>query len=715
MPPPLGYNYSSTVSDFPPSQGLIPPKTMAMAAPIPVSTRPSYSECKYLSARLSFTLDTDILPTAVTITLTSIRRTQDAVRHIVLHPDEPIIIGRSSRSEFKNLSTSNDNALFDCPVISRSHAKFELTVNKWDVKDMHKIYITDTRSMHGTSVNGQKLQPHKPFHLHEGDVIRLGDSVAQGQSEHPLAAMRLVVSHTNNVPDNYEGVILSLDRINVPSRKESTQFKKGQRGISYQSGSDSDSDDSVEEVEAPSSAQTTPDQTSENAAKKSGKFGSSILTGIVVDDENEPESVAAAPIINARSIMVPDTYDEDSYDATDDAPDDVERRSLFDDAVTNEQQEMDEEDYEIYGAEESDLHFSDDAQSQASDDDNISDDASSHHSFDSEPNSMSDFQDDEDEQEWSEQHDLKSVHDDQDDQDDDEEGPETMSSKRTQSVEIGTLGDAHGGHEYQPSDMPPHEPAAPTRPHYDPVRGMFQVAPAPFTENARTVRSYDLIPPPSYLGVNANAWDSSKWDVGPTDSSFDPIPPQFMTHYSHAGFGDGAMGRPTHGEQTYPSASWSSPRHQPAFIEAAGERDPDLDIPYVPAPSSSKKRKASEISTSFVPIDAAPELQPLVVMGEQSQPSSFDFLECIVHPESKETCIIPAAPEEPLTVESLAVESPAVEPPTKKLKTVQPRTKKSMLRDAAVEASKYTAGAIIGSIGLVTLLASPLGEALASC
>jgi len=630
---------------------------MAMAAPIPVSTRPSYSE-------------------SVTITLTSIRRTQDAVRHIVLHPDEPIIIGRSSRSEFKNLSTSNDNALFDCPVISRSHAKFELTVNKWDVKDMHKIYITDTRSMHGTSVNGQKLQPHKPFHLHEGDVIRLGDSVAQGQN-------------------NYEGVILSLDRINVPSRKESTQFKKGQRGISYQSGSDSDSDDSVEEVEAPSSAQTTPDQTSENAAKKSGKFGSSILTGIVVDDENEPESVAAAPIINARSIMVPDTYDEDSYDATDDAPDDVERRSLFDDAVTNEQQEMDEEDYEIYGAEESDLHFSDDAQSQASDDDNISDDASSHHSFDSEPNSMSDFQDDEDEQEWSEQHDLKSVHDDQDDQDDDEEGPETMSSKRTQSVEIGTLGDAHGGHEYQPSDMPPHEPAAPTRPHYDPVRGMFQVAPAPFTENARTVRSYDLIPPPSYLGVNANAWDSSKWDVGPTDSSFDPIPPQFMTHYSHAGFGDGAMGRPTH--------------------EAAGERDPDLDIPYVPAPSSSKKRKASEISTSFVPIDAAPELQPLVVMGEQSQPSSFDFLECIVHPESKETCIIPAAPEEPLTVESLAVESPAVEPPTKKLKTVQPRTKKSMLRAAAVEASKYTAGAIIGSIGLVTLLASPLGEALASC
>jgi len=205
---------------------------------------------------------------------------------------------------------------------------------------------------------------------------------------------------------------------------------------------------------------------------------------------------------------------------------------------------------------------------------------------------------------------------------------------------------------------------------------MFQVAPAPFTENARTVRS-------------------SKWDVGPTDSSFDPIPPQFMTHYSHAGFGDGAMGRPTH--------------------EAAGERDPDLDIPYVPAPSSSKKRKASEISTSFVPIDAAPELQPLVVKGEQSQPSSFDFLECIVHPESKETCIIPAAPEEPLTVESLAVESPAVEPPTKKLKTVQPRTKKSMLRDAAVEASKYTAGAIIGSIGLVTLLASPLGEALASC
>jgi pSer/pThr/pTyr-binding forkhead associated (FHA) protein len=679
---------------------------MAMAAP--PSTRP-YDECEYLAVRSPVALDADLLSPAVTITLTSARRTQDVTRHIVLHPDEPVIIGRTSRSEFKNLTSSNDNALFDCPVVSRTHAEFSLSFNKWDVKDMYKIYITDKRSMHGTSVNGQKLQPNRRFLLNVGDVIRLGDSVSQGSSEHPLA--RRVVSPADNDPDSYDGVIISLDCISVASQKKnSLQTTYGARGIARGFGCPSSSDpesddDSVEEVEAPSSAQTTPDQTTEKPAMKElANFGSSTLTGIVLDDENEPESVAAAPIITARSIVVPDTYDEDELAEIEAA--EMERVMYLqglEDAAADEQEEMDEEDdEEVYGAQESELHFSDDEQSQASDDDNTSDAASSHHSFDSESDRnsdrMSDFQDDEDETEWAEQNDLNSIHDDQDD--DDDEGPETMTSRRTQSVEIGTLGNIHGDHEYQPSDAPPCEPAAPTRPHYDPVRGMFQVAAAPFAEipsistDARPARLYDLFPPPSYSGVYANAWDSSKWDVGPSD----------MTSASN--WHVEALETSTHGEHDVPSLSaWSYDyKYQPVHTVSASLAAPNVTISPTVS-DSSKKRKASEISTGLVPIATAPEFQSPLARDQQSQHPSSVPSEAKQHKLRMDSPVASTATEEALTVE----------PSPKKLKTCQLRIKKSMLRAAALEASKYTAGAIIGSIGLVTILVSPIGEALASC
>jgi len=672
----------------------------AMAAP--ASTRP-YDECESRSACLPVTLDANLLSPAVTLTLTSIRRTQDGTRHIVLHPDEPVIIGRSSRSEVKNLSSSTNNALFDCPVVSRRHAEFTLNMNKWDAKEMHKIYITDTESMHGTSVNNQKLQPLKRFHLRVGDVIRLGDSVNHGQSEHPLTEVRRVASHADNISDSYDGVMVTLDCISVAGQKESAKVKSAQRGISCPSGSDFDSDDdSVEEVDAPSSAQTTPDQPAEKPKmKKLVPFGSSIANGIILDDDNEPQSVAAVPRITARSIVVPDTYAEDSYDAPDNAPN-VERTLRFDETVTDHSRTAADDDVEETvsddGGEDSEMHFSDDVQSQASNDDNTSDAASSHHSSDSEAESMSDFHDDDEEGEWAEQdehlhyfiHDDRnedptySTHDDQDE----EEGPEVMSSKRTQSVEIGTSGDASNYHDYQPepSDAPPREPAAPARPHYDPVRGMFQVATAPFMDNAPTVRAYDSFPPPSHSGVYADVWNSSKWDVGPTDVVANNF--TFPQSFPYA---------PSEG-------AWAPPKYAPVHSEWSALDNPNLASMHNIC-DGSKKRKASEISIGFEPMATAPEFQPSTAEGTQAPHPSFVFPERVQHEDHAEESFISAATEEPLTVE----------PQPKRLKTCQPRTKKNMLRTAAIEATKYTAGAIIGGIGIVTILASPLGEVLASC
>jgi pSer/pThr/pTyr-binding forkhead associated (FHA) protein len=142
------------------------------------------------------------------ITLTS----ADCTRHIVLHLDEPVTIGRSSRSDVKKLSSSTRNALFDCPVVSRKHAKFELRRNK--------IYITDTGSKHGTFVNSQKLQAFKGFRLRLGHVISLGS----GQSEHPFTEMRRVTSHADSIPDSYNGVTVTLTCVSVASERLQSQI-----------------------------------------------------------------------------------------------------------------------------------------------------------------------------------------------------------------------------------------------------------------------------------------------------------------------------------------------------------------------------------------------------------------------------------------------------------------------------------------------------------
>jgi hypothetical protein len=167
-------------------------------------------DCEYRSTRSPVALDANLLSLVVRIiTLTSPDCNR---RHIVLHPDEPVTIGRSSRSDVEKPSSSTGNALFDCPVVSREHAEFEVRLNT--------IYITDTGSKHGTFVNSQKLQPSKGFHLRLGDTISLGS----GQSEHPFTEMRRVTSHADSIPDSYNGVTVTLACVSVASERLQSQI-----------------------------------------------------------------------------------------------------------------------------------------------------------------------------------------------------------------------------------------------------------------------------------------------------------------------------------------------------------------------------------------------------------------------------------------------------------------------------------------------------------
>jgi len=115
-------------------------------------------------------------PSAIAVTLTSVSDPSDS-RHLIMNSGERVTIGRASKSEAKNLQAQSDNALFDCPVVSRQHA--ELKVHPFRTYEQ-QVTITDRESMHGTSVNGKRLTPYMPFSLKTGDHIKFGDKVTRG-------------------------------------------------------------------------------------------------------------------------------------------------------------------------------------------------------------------------------------------------------------------------------------------------------------------------------------------------------------------------------------------------------------------------------------------------------------------------------------------------------------------------------------------------------
>ncbi|EGP92630.1 uncharacterized protein MYCGRDRAFT_106886 [Zymoseptoria tritici IPO323] len=114
---------------------------------------------------------------SVTVRLESTASTDKRI--LTLSSGSPRTIGRASRTKIKDLKEAQDNALFDCPVVSRQHAELRAT-NAW-LPSERQITITDRSSMHGTYVNSKRLRPGMPFTLVSGDVIKLGERVTQGE------------------------------------------------------------------------------------------------------------------------------------------------------------------------------------------------------------------------------------------------------------------------------------------------------------------------------------------------------------------------------------------------------------------------------------------------------------------------------------------------------------------------------------------------------
>ncbi|KAF2234342.1 hypothetical protein EV356DRAFT_158239 [Viridothelium virens] len=98
-----------------------------------------------------------------------------------------IPIGRASSCESKGLVANRNNAYFNCPVVSRTHAELFVKLEN----GRPSLYISDLNSMHGTYVNGVKLDKNCHSKLSDGDVLRIGSEVQR--DEHHFRPLKYTV------------------------------------------------------------------------------------------------------------------------------------------------------------------------------------------------------------------------------------------------------------------------------------------------------------------------------------------------------------------------------------------------------------------------------------------------------------------------------------------------------------------------------------------
>jgi hypothetical protein len=90
-------------------------------------------------------------------------------------------IGRASRNTTKaELMPAEHNAFIDSPVISRDHAVLSAIGDE----DAPQMFVTDSKSMHGTFVNGERLEAHTPKQLKSGDILQFGVDVNRNEGTH---------------------------------------------------------------------------------------------------------------------------------------------------------------------------------------------------------------------------------------------------------------------------------------------------------------------------------------------------------------------------------------------------------------------------------------------------------------------------------------------------------------------------------------------------
>ncbi|EPS39441.1 hypothetical protein H072_6754 [Dactylellina haptotyla CBS 200.50] len=138
-------------------------------------------------------------------------------RTIHITTSHPLItVGRSSRNKNKNLLPDFDNAYFDSPVMSRSHAWIKCN-------DEGKVVIGDAGSMHGTFLDDKLLEPKRFVTLETGSTVKFGNSVTRGSETFPPKAFNVKVIHNHGMAEIQHGYGITSDELVLPDSPYSSE------------------------------------------------------------------------------------------------------------------------------------------------------------------------------------------------------------------------------------------------------------------------------------------------------------------------------------------------------------------------------------------------------------------------------------------------------------------------------------------------------------
>lgn len=126
-------------------------------------------------------------------------------RTIYLTPNIECKVGRSIAKS----KSSDNNAIFDCKVLSRTHAVL------WYSSD-GKFYVKDTKSSNGTFINEHKINSSEPVELNFGDVVKFGVEVMENSRKEVHGC--IIASVKPYLPDGREAISIAQ---NSPFRGDS--------------------------------------------------------------------------------------------------------------------------------------------------------------------------------------------------------------------------------------------------------------------------------------------------------------------------------------------------------------------------------------------------------------------------------------------------------------------------------------------------------------
>lgn len=574
---------------------------------------------------------------------------------------EPVIIGRASRTRGKQLEAQSDNALFDCPVISRLHAELRASSRPPYVQ---QVTISDSSSLHGTKVNGLPLQPNSRFVLKPGDVINLGDRVTRGDGTHSLLLLPSynILSRSANIPlDAHEGISLTFERLNTTFSNymsstadlQPSNTLRGFRAPSFSDASDMDSDHAGSYISDgehhPSSAKTTPEQ-------NKMKFGTQKAPIPLDDDLSEdvtfslrvPES-DVRPALNSTQHTDFDSFSDAAslQDMGFGSNNIFSAEDGLSDAGSEEDSEIDDVDIAEY----------DDFEEE----DDISDVAS-----DVSSEEASDVNDEEDEEEEEEEEEQAAA--------DDEE-----PSYRAPSPELGTFNDVSeatttladiAGVSRSRWDSPAKR--------YDPVRSSVAAVdqapqvPEPHHQAGRTLITPFTYDYPGYdARLATNFPPSSHWDVQ------HPVYPTSYSQPAHSLYDQGFYRMPTLQHPLFPMSIDAIV--EPPVMENG-------ETPIKPAEDTVSNVAVAEPSSTEVVAEATAECS-----SKRKRDEADEVVEASQPPAKKTTQTPPAPPAR---------------------RRLSPKKDRSTIRKAVVGITQAAACVTVGAVGTVAFLSSPMAESL---